>query len=59
MQAFGSREECGRMGLVNSEMALPNGLKLGGMIEGIWENVLVRVRGGMIHDLLFLLIKGL
>ena len=58
MQALGSGEECGRMGLVNSEMALPNGLKLGGMIEGIWENVLVRVICGMIHDSLFLLIKG-
>ena len=25
-------------------------LKLGGMIEGMEENVLVRVRGGMIHE---------
>ena len=52
--ALGSGEECGRIGQVNSEMALPNRLELGGMIEGIWENFLVRCRrGGMVHDSLF------
>ena len=52
--ALGSGEECGRIGQVNSEMALPNRLELGGMIEGIWENFLVRCRrGGIIHDSLF------
>ena len=37
---------------VNSEMAGPNGLKLGGMIEGMWENVLVRVRGGKFRQMI-------
>ena len=49
------------MGLIDSEMVGSNGLKLGGMInevslgmiEGICENVLIRFRGGMIHDSLF------
>ena len=32
------------------EMAGPNGLKLGGMLECIWENVLIRVTGERIQD---------
>ena len=44
---------------VDSEMAGPSGLKLGGMIKGIWENVLDRDMGGMIHDSLRLLRKRL
>ena len=45
-RALGSREESRCLFKVNSEMAGPNGLKLlGGMIEGMWENVLIRVRG--------------
>ena len=47
---LGSGEECGGMWHVNSEMAGPNRLKLGGLIEDICKNVPVRVRGGMIHD---------
>ena len=42
-----SGEECGCVFLINSEMT---GLKLGGLIKGMWRNVLIRVRGGIIQD---------
>ena len=47
---MGSEEESGGMCPIDSEMAGPNRLQLGGLIQGMWENVLVRVRVGMIHD---------
>ena len=52
-RALGRREESRCLFKVNSEMAGPNGLKLGGMIEGICENVLLGVRYGIIHDSCF------
>ena len=41
-QALGSRENSGRLTLIDSEMAGPIGLKLGGMVEGMCENVLAK-----------------
>ena len=49
-QASGSKEERGCVGLIISDVARPNGLKLCVLIGGMGENVLVRVRGGMIHE---------
>ena len=46
---MGSGEEWGWVGQVNSGMAGPNRLKLG-MVEGMGEIVLVRVRGRMIKE---------
>ena len=48
-QASGSKEERGCVGLIVLDVA-PNGLKLCVLIGGMGENVLVRVRGGMIHE---------
>ena len=47
---MGSGEEWGWVGQVNSGMAGPNRLKLGGMVEGMGEIVLVRVSGRMIKE---------
>ena len=41
-RALGSRENSGRLTLIDSEMAGPTGLKLGGMIKGMCENVLTK-----------------
>ena len=41
-RALGSRENSGRLTLLDSEMAGPIGLKLGGMVEGMCENVLAK-----------------
>ena len=46
MRASGSREECGHMGQIDSEMAGWIGLKFGGMIESMGENFLIKIRGG-------------
>ena len=37
------------MRLIDSEMTGPSGLKLGGMIEGMWENVLTKEFFGSIN----------
>ena len=50
MQALDSAEESRWMSLIYSEVAGPNWLKLGGLVEGMGENVLFRVRGGMIQE---------
>ena len=39
---LGSRENCGASELIDSEMAGPMGLKLGGMVEDMQENVLAK-----------------
>ena len=41
-EPWGSRENSRRVALIDSEMAGPSELKLGGMIEGMGENVLVK-----------------
>ena len=41
-RALGSRENSGRLLLIDSEMAGRIGLKLGGMVEGMGENVLAK-----------------
>ena len=41
-RALGSRENCGASELIDSEMAGRIGLKLGGMIKGMGENVLAK-----------------
>ena len=38
------------MELIDSEMAGPSGLKLGGTIEGMWENVLAKEFFGSVHQ---------
>ena len=52
-RALEGGEDWARMRLIDSKMAGLNGLKLGGMIEGICENVLLGVRYGIIHDSCF------
>ena len=39
---MGSVENCGCVSLIDSEMAGRIGLKLGGMVEGMQENVLTK-----------------
>ena len=39
---MGSEENCGCLLLIDSEMAGPIKLKLGGMVEGMCENVLAK-----------------
>ena len=39
---MGSEENSGRLSLIDSEMAEPMRLKLGGMIKGMGENVLAK-----------------
>ena len=41
-RALGSEENSGRLLLIDSEMAGRIGLKLGGMVEGMGENVLAK-----------------
>ena len=41
-RALGSEENCVRLRLIDSEMAGRIGLKLGGMVEGMCENVLAK-----------------
>ena len=41
-RALGSEENSGRLSLIDSEMAEPMRLKLGGMIKGMGENVLAK-----------------
>ena len=45
-----SEENSGCLTLIDSEMAEPINLKLGGMVEGMGEIVLVRVSGRMIKE---------
>ena len=37
------------MTLIDSEMAGSSGLKLGGLVEGMWENVLAREFFGLVN----------
>ena len=41
-RALGSEENCGCSELIDSEMAGPIRLKVGGMVEGMQENVLAK-----------------
>ena len=41
-ETWGIREDCGLFFLIDSEMAGPSGLKLGGLVEGMREIVLAK-----------------
>ena len=48
-RALGSEENSGGLLLIDSEMAGPMGLKLGGMVEGMWENILAKKFFGSVN----------